>query len=175
MSEREPLVVDLQQVEDPRVPVMHGDGIFHDPVAEGVGRTVDVAALQATAGCASASPIPGLPPGTGWVVVQPECAFRKWFSGQGGAVVRVVECGGRRPSRAMAMQEPDGMLAWERLERAVEKIRDRLLRSTAAVEAAGRVPVGRSTATVISAEYAGSRFPLNGIGPFETLPPRGMS
>lgn len=36
-----------------------------------------------------------------------------------------------------AMQEPDGMLALERLERAVEKVRDRLLRSTAALEAAG--------------------------------------
>jgi GrpB-like predicted nucleotidyltransferase (UPF0157 family) len=35
------------------------------------------------------------------------------------------------------MQEPDGMLALERLERAVEKVRDRLLRSTAALEAAG--------------------------------------
>lgn len=35
------------------------------------------------------------------------------------------------------MQEPDGMLALERLERAVEKVRDRLLRSTAALDAAG--------------------------------------
>ena len=35
------------------------------------------------------------------------------------------------------MQDPDGMLALERLERAVEKVRDRLLRSTAALEAAG--------------------------------------
>jgi len=35
------------------------------------------------------------------------------------------------------MQEPDGMLALERLERAVERVRDRLLRSTAALEAAG--------------------------------------
>lgn len=35
------------------------------------------------------------------------------------------------------MQEPDGMLALDRLERAVEKVRDRLLRSTAALEAAG--------------------------------------
>ena len=35
------------------------------------------------------------------------------------------------------MQAPDGMLALGRLERAVEKVRDRLLRSTAALEAAG--------------------------------------
>jgi hypothetical protein len=35
------------------------------------------------------------------------------------------------------MTEYDGMLALDRLERAVEKVRDRLLRSTAALEAAG--------------------------------------
>ena len=37
------------------------------------------------------------------------------------------------------MPEPeyDGLLALERMERAVEKVRDRLLRSTAALEAAG--------------------------------------
>ena len=35
------------------------------------------------------------------------------------------------------MPEYDGILALDRLERAVEKIRDRLLRSTAALEAAG--------------------------------------
>lgn len=35
------------------------------------------------------------------------------------------------------MQTPDGMLALERLEKAVEKVRDRLLRSTAALETAG--------------------------------------
>ena len=35
------------------------------------------------------------------------------------------------------MTEYDGLLALDRLERAVEKVRDRLLRSTAALEAAG--------------------------------------
>ena len=35
------------------------------------------------------------------------------------------------------MEDPDGLLALDRLERAVEKVRDRLLRSTAALEAAG--------------------------------------
>lgn len=35
------------------------------------------------------------------------------------------------------MPDYDGMLALERMERAVEKVRDRLLRSTAALEAAG--------------------------------------
>lgn len=35
------------------------------------------------------------------------------------------------------MENPDGLLALDRLERAVEKVRDRLLRSTAALEAAG--------------------------------------
>lgn len=35
------------------------------------------------------------------------------------------------------MSEYDGLLALERMERAVEKVRDRLLRSTAALEAAG--------------------------------------
>ena len=35
------------------------------------------------------------------------------------------------------MPEYDGILALDRLERAVEKVRDRLLRSTAALEAAG--------------------------------------
>ena len=35
------------------------------------------------------------------------------------------------------MPEYDGLLALDRLERAVEKVRDRLLRSTAALEAAG--------------------------------------
>lgn len=35
------------------------------------------------------------------------------------------------------MAERDGLLALERLERAVEKVRERLLRSTAALEAAG--------------------------------------
>ena len=37
----------------------------------------------------------------------------------------------------MTMPDYDGILALERLERAVEKVRDRLLRSTAALEAAG--------------------------------------
>jgi hypothetical protein len=36
-----------------------------------------------------------------------------------------------------AMSDFDGMLALDRMERAVEKVRDRLLRSTAALEAAG--------------------------------------
>ena len=35
------------------------------------------------------------------------------------------------------MTEYDGLLALDRLERAVEKVRDKLLRSTAALEAAG--------------------------------------
>ena len=35
------------------------------------------------------------------------------------------------------MMEYDGLLALDRLERAVEKVRHRLLRSTAALEAAG--------------------------------------
>ena len=35
------------------------------------------------------------------------------------------------------MADFDGMLALDRMERAVEKVRDRLLRSTAALEAAG--------------------------------------
>ena len=35
------------------------------------------------------------------------------------------------------MMEYDGLLSLDRLERAVEKVRDRLLRSTAALEAAG--------------------------------------
>ena len=35
------------------------------------------------------------------------------------------------------MTEYDGLLALDRLERAVEKVRHRLLRSTAALEAAG--------------------------------------
>jgi hypothetical protein len=35
------------------------------------------------------------------------------------------------------MTEYDGLLALDRMERAVEKVRDRLLRSTAALEAAG--------------------------------------
>ena len=35
------------------------------------------------------------------------------------------------------MPEYDGILALDRLERAVEKVRDRLLRSTAALGAAG--------------------------------------
>ena len=38
---------------------------------------------------------------------------------------------------AAPMPDYDGMLALERMERAVEKVRDRLLRSTAALEAAG--------------------------------------
>lgn len=37
----------------------------------------------------------------------------------------------------LPMTEYDGLLALDRLERAVEKVRDRLLRSTAALEAAG--------------------------------------
>ena len=37
----------------------------------------------------------------------------------------------------MTEPEHDGLLALERMERAVEKVRDRLLRSTGALEAAG--------------------------------------
>jgi len=40
-------------------------------------------------------------------------------------------------SREPGMSEPDGLLALERLERAVEKVRQRLLRAAAALEAGG--------------------------------------
>jgi len=40
-------------------------------------------------------------------------------------------------SREPGMSEPDGLLALERLERAVEKVRQRLLRAAAALETAG--------------------------------------